>query len=270
MPAKLNTNIFKDRANKIHQDKYDYSLVRYTGSRERVEIICPMHGIFQQRADTHLQGIGCNLCSISNQTYHHNDFVEKAHKVHNYKYEYMGVYTISNNEIEIKCPVHGLFMQKAAAHLRGQGCPKCAIDNRSAKQNLTHEEFLEKVNVIYDNKYQYLTKYINCRSKIEVHCPSHGKFSLLANNHMHGQGCPDCSEKIRIQNIRLSTKEFVDRAKIVHNGKYQYVDDYVSSYFKIKISCPLHGIFQQLPSSHLHGQGCPKCKNMFPSQKHYG
>jgi hypothetical protein len=29
---------------------------------------------------------------------------------------------------------------------------------------------------------------------------------------------------------------------------------------KIHIKCPKHGIFEQLPSNHLSGSGCPKCK----------
>src|SRR5271154_7070062 len=35
---------FIDSANKIHNFKYDYSLVNYIKSRVKVDIICPMHG----------------------------------------------------------------------------------------------------------------------------------------------------------------------------------------------------------------------------------
>lgn len=28
---------------------------------------------------------------------------------------------------------------------------------------------------------------------------------------------------------------------------------------KIKIECPIHGIFMQLPTKHLVGDGCPEC-----------
>ena len=39
--------------NKKHNNKYDYSLVNYRILRDKVKIICPEHGIFEQRLDSH-------------------------------------------------------------------------------------------------------------------------------------------------------------------------------------------------------------------------
>ena len=59
---------------------------------------------------------------------------------------------------------------------------------------------------------------------------------------------------------KLTTKEFIDRAKIVHNDKYDYSDsEYISSKNKIKIMCPNHGVFEQVASAHLFGIGCDNC-----------
>lgn len=57
---------FIDRAMKIHGDYYDYSLVEYTGSMNKVTIICPKHGGFTQLANNHLQGHGCRKCGFGN------------------------------------------------------------------------------------------------------------------------------------------------------------------------------------------------------------
>lgn len=57
-----NTETFIKKAKEKHGDFYDYSCVDYKGSREKVEIICPKHGSFWQRADVHLSGKGCYLC----------------------------------------------------------------------------------------------------------------------------------------------------------------------------------------------------------------
>ena len=52
-----------DNANNIHNFKYDYSKVDYVNSKEKVCIICPIHGEFWQTPDAHLQGQGCPSCS---------------------------------------------------------------------------------------------------------------------------------------------------------------------------------------------------------------
>ena len=57
------------------------------------------------------------------------------------------------------------------------------------------------------------------------------------------------------------SKKFSDKAKIIHNNKYDYsLINYVNSKTKIKIICPKHGIFEQTPLKHLNNQGCPICK----------
>jgi very-short-patch-repair endonuclease len=54
---------------------------------------------------------------------------------------------------------------------------------------------------------------------------------------------------------------FIEKAKLIHNNKYDYsLVKYINNKTKVKIICPEHGIFEQLPSAHLQGQGCPKCK----------
>lgn len=37
---------FKEEANNIHNNKYDYSKVSYINSKTKVEIICHIHGTF--------------------------------------------------------------------------------------------------------------------------------------------------------------------------------------------------------------------------------
>ncbi len=59
----------------------------------------------------------------------------------------------------------------------------------------------------------------------------------------------------------------MEKSKIVHNDKYDYSKvNYVNSQFKVIIRCPIHGDFDQKPSRHVSGQGCPICgysKNVF-------
>ena len=59
---------------------------------------------------------------------------------------------------------------------------------------------------------------------------------------------------------KMTTEEFIARAKQVHGDKYDYsLVVYVNAHTKIKIICPVHGVFEQTPDKHLRGQGCGKC-----------
>lgn len=43
-----NTADFIKRANEVHNGYYDYSQTVYVKSNEKVKIICPIHGVFEQ------------------------------------------------------------------------------------------------------------------------------------------------------------------------------------------------------------------------------
>lgn len=59
---------------------------------------------------------------------------------------------------------------------------------------------------------------------------------------------------------RLTTKEFVARARRVHGDRYDYERvHYVNSYTDVTIVCPTHGPYRQNPASHLRGSGCRAC-----------
>ena len=53
---------FIERANDIHKNKYDYSNVEYITMHDKIDIICPTHGVFKQFPYDHLHGHGCPSC----------------------------------------------------------------------------------------------------------------------------------------------------------------------------------------------------------------
>ena len=70
------------------------------------------------------------------------------------------------------------------------------------------------------------------------------------------------------EKISSTSKEFIEKAKLIHNGKYDYSKvKYKNNHTKVTIICPTHGEFEQIPSMHLKGQGCPKCGNIITSKK---
>lgn len=120
------------------------------------------------------------------------------------------------------------------------------------------KEFIEEALNIHNNIYDYsLVEYINIKTKVNIICPSHGSFFQLPNNHLSGRGCPACYQ----ERNRLTIQEFISKANIIHNNKYDY--SYIKDFIvgkKVQIFCPIHmKIFEQLPSIHLYGQGCRDC-----------
>jgi hypothetical protein len=53
---------FFDRCAEQHANKYSYPDQQYRGAKEPIEVVCPVHGVFQQVAFVHLSGRGCKAC----------------------------------------------------------------------------------------------------------------------------------------------------------------------------------------------------------------
>jgi very-short-patch-repair endonuclease len=123
---KMDTNTFIERANIIHENKYDYSKVNYVNADTKIVIICKEHGEFEQIPDFHLnRKCGCPKCA-NNVTLTIYEFTEKANKIHKNKYDYSLVDYVNNRTyINIICKEHGQFSQKQFSHLLGVGCPHC-------------------------------------------------------------------------------------------------------------------------------------------------
>jgi very-short-patch-repair endonuclease len=124
---------------------------------------------------------------------------------------------------------------------------------------LTETEYFDRVKSKHNDKYDYSNSvYVNSRTDITIRCLLHGEFTQKAGNHKYGQGCPKCAP----QKQPLTLDGFISKSKSIHGIKYDYSKvNYVNNDVKITIVCPEHGEFEQLPGSHLAGNGCPFCKS---------
>jgi len=103
-------------------------------------------------------------------------------------------------------------------------------------------------------------EYRGWREKVVIVCPTHGAFRQKAGNHLIGNGCPECAAKRRAKARSSSTDGFVERARKVHGGRYDYSQvEYRTAHEKVEVICRKHGPFLQTPSNHLMGRGCPRC-----------
>lgn len=185
------------RFKKVHGDRYDYSLVDYVRAKVKVKIICHEHGVFEQTPDNHKRGYGCPKCGTIRTSKHNSfsidDFIKKANKKHNYKYDYSeSVYIDSESNIRINCKKHGYFFQQANSHLCGRGCPKCS------GRGMTTEDIIEKFKSVHGDKYDYsLVDYVNAKTKVKIICNVHGVFEQIIGTHNLGRGCRLCGIEYR-------------------------------------------------------------------------
>lgn len=145
------------KSSKIHSDKYDYSLVDYKNCETKVKIICPEHGIFEQRPYSHYKsGNGCIKCAeykVGKSFMKTNkEFIDESNLIHDFRYDYSLVeYNGSRCNVKIICNTHGVFDQTPTNHLRGKGCPKC----RSSNGESEIRKFLKKNEIKFNEQHTF-------------------------------------------------------------------------------------------------------------------
>jgi len=269
------TQIFIEKAKKIHGNKYDYSLVKYEKNTIKVPILCIIHGQFFQTPNRHLLGQKCTQCVVHKLKYDTITFIEKAKQVHNNKYNYsQTIFEGTDKKIIVICNIHGQFLQKAGDHLYGKRCKSCTYDIREANAKETKskfkyntESFIAKAKEIHRGKYIYdKVIYEDYNKPVIIICPDHGEFEQQVKVHLHGKsGCFKCGCESRGPKTSLKTRHdlptFIKKARDVHGEKYNYDKViYINSHTSVIIICPNHGEFKNLPIKHTTGTGCQKCQ----------
>ena len=258
---------FVSKATDVHNSKYDYSRTEYIKSSIKVEIICPDHGVFLQRPNSHLRGVGCPRCgdeaAAVKQRKTLEQFLSEANKIHGSSYDYSRVnYSSYHEKITIICAQHGAFEQTPAGHLAGRGCKTCGHIKTGDAFRSDNAGFIKKAQQIHGEGYDYASVvYVNNLTHVEIICADHGKFKQQPSKHIDAkQGCPSCA------NRDMDTVKFVQRANEIHQNKYDYTETiYLKAQEKVTILCPEHGCFEQKADHHLRGSGCEYCVDFLNS-----
>ena len=253
---------FIERGKNKFGNRYDYNEVIYISADNKVKIKCNLHNeIFLQKPVEHIRGrVGCNLCT-KNPKVDTEFFIKKSKLIHDDRYDYSKtIYTDSATKLIIICREHGEFEQLPNNHYK-QNCPKCQLLIKNKEKILTNIEFINEANLKHLNKYDYsLVNYINSQTKVKIICPEHGEFEQLPASHLYGKGCKLCAINKTKKDITCSLEDFIKKCNTKHGTKYDYsLANYINSQTKIKIICPEHGEFEQLPYDHISGHGCLDC-----------
>lgn len=141
---------FLKRSKLVHEDKYDYSLIKILPlAKEEISIICPLHGMFKQTPFKHMTGQGCIKCAgvaISNT----EEFISKAIAKHSNNYTYNKCnYINAKTKVIVTCKKHDDYLITPNNHLRGRGCPVC----KESKGELKIRNFLIANKIEYKREY---------------------------------------------------------------------------------------------------------------------
>ncbi len=128
---------------------------------------------------------------------------------------------------------------------------------------VTTTEFIQRSEKMHGlGRYDYSNSvYVNSRVKVNIRCLTHGIFYKNPKDHMRGSGCPKCGTAAMIATKRAKEEAIViKKFENVHSNRYDYNDVcYKNSITPCNIKCKVHGVFSQVPASHIQGHGCPKC-----------
>jgi len=265
------TSQFIQKAINKHGNKFDYSKVEYTGSHNEVCIICPEHGEFYQKATNHLSGNGCRDCAHKYKLGKYRlttkeTFLSQAKEIHGEKYDYSKVeWKNTRTKITIICPIHGEFPQIPQNHiLKKSGCRKCGrLIAKSKINKYDTEYFIKHAKNIHGDTYDYSeTECFSALGKVEIICPTHGKFKQPAVQHLKGRGCRDCHFDNLAKNASMGKEVFVSKSKKIFGEKFNYSKvKYVNGQTHVCLICTEHGDFDVTPNNHLSKKsGCPTCK----------
>jgi hypothetical protein len=256
----MDQNEFIKRCGIMHNQLYDYSNTVFINTRTNVNITCPIHGVFKQRANHHLHGRGCKQCGYNriskSRVVKFDTFIKRLVKKHG-----KGMFDTNNIEdtyVDMLTPINIQFIPTGRIFTQSP--------NYFLKNNLSYysnfisrdtETFIERCRQIHGNTYDYsVTKYMKATLHVDIICKIHGMFSQLASVHLSGCGCKKCN----LGKVRKTTDEFIVDAKKIHGDVYDYTKSiYTHSHKPIVITCKKHGDFEIIATNHIKGHGCLTC-----------
>lgn len=257
---------FIEKANKTHNNQFNYDLVKYVNSHIHVKIKCKNNHIFEQTPNHHINGDGCPFCAGKYKNF--DDFIKESKEKFNDKFDYSkAVYNGRKNNLILICANNHSFTTTPEIHLRENssgGCKLCANKKVGDFNKYSQNEWIELAKSTHNELYLYEeSNYINSQTEIIITCKIHGDFNQLPVVHLSGGGCQKCGIIKSAQFKMLSDKELNDKIEICkknHNNKYYYNSIYrENKYLKIECVCSIHGIFNKRLDHHINGSGCSKC-----------
>lgn len=242
---------FIQLSNECHKSKYDYSLLpdKFLFT-DKVNIICPDHGEFEQQARRHMLGRGCLFCAGKRES--QELFISKVKEIHGDKYDFSkSIYIGAFKKLTVTCHKHGDFLITPDSLKRGVGCSKCGDESGAEKRMIGTDLFLVKARKVHGARYDYSkVVYKNRSTKVIIGCYKHGCFEQTPSSHLAGANCHKCT------NLEKATARSNSLDQLQQRNPNLKVIKRIGGRF-VLMSCEKHGEFQKKIAK-IH-KGCAMC-----------
>lgn len=267
----MDTEDFKRKAKKRHGNKYDYSHVSSSVThKDKVTIVCPIHGEFVQNVNSHLLRSGCPMCgklvNIRKRMKSRAYYIGRSTTIHNDKYDYSLIppHPKATDKVVIICPIHGEFSQRLCDHLRGHGCNRCARDLTGHKISKGFSHFLSRCSHVHGNRYVYdqISQDVRIKDVVIITCKEHGDFSQVLDCHLSGSGCPTCSRDNHVSRPELEIQKMLRDLDI----KFTTNDRTIIPPKELDIWIESRSLAIEYCGLYWHSETCGKTKNYHKSK----
>ena len=199
----LTFSSFLEKANKIHENKYDYSDTVFSCTREKIIIKCPAHGEFSQRVSAHLNGQGCKKCrneSVRNRFLEtKQDFLNGLSQEKKQNLDFSDfVYINDKTKGIVKCVKHQYIFSTTPSTIKKSKycCHKCAKESQQNQVKNSKQDFIKLSLEKHGDKFEYdsVPEIFGSHDYIQIKCKEcNNYFWRLAYSHCNiGHSCPKC------------------------------------------------------------------------------
>lgn len=244
----------------VHE-KYPQIQIRgkYNGSNERVNVHCNIDEYDWDAYPNNLLTYGCPCCNgrvITTQSFKNE--IAKLHP----EVEIIGEWNGIDTPISCRCKECNFEWNYKPHSIRTTGCPRC---NGSVTRKWTHEEYVEKINELFDGNIVVLGHYKNMNTKILHKCNKHNYEYMMNPIHaLRRQGCKLCGYEITSEKRTKPLDVFLRQLHEKRGNEYSYISGYVNSStnatFRHNMADGTYHDFVMTPNSMISSKyNCPCC-----------
>ena len=174
----------------------------------------------------------------------------------------VGKYVNTKSHIECKCNMCGYIWHPFVRSLMlGRGCPKCGRKTTGIKKQLSHDQFVERINSL-NRGFVVIGTYDKSDIKVKMKCTLGHEWDAIPAHLFDGVGCPYCAGYKVWKGFNDLWTTRPDIASLLKNQDdgYKYSK---ASYKKVDFVCPNCGnkINKKISDVYRDGLACKMCSD---------
>ena len=255
---------FKNKASIVHKGKYVYDNVYFVNKTTKVDILCPIHGIFSQTPKNHLGGQGCPECgkiyAMEWRKGNYENFNGKLKERFGDEFETPFIekeYENEKSKVTIVCKRCGQVYNVEAAYIlspRFNGCTECRYKysfDDLIKKNKTANEIV-KFEGYKDSR----------KDTVTMVCTEHGEYETRVSTLLDGRGeCRKCNGYKKL----MKENDFNEKLRKNFGSKIKPISPFNGTMRPMEFVCENNHRFIKTPNTLFFNNTihpCPICAKM--------